>query len=441
MLPDEVAAFRARYREQHVGAGYRGWLHVAVTSLGSLAAIAFAISRVRAPTLGQLAALPVFFLIANLGEYFGHRGPMHHRKRGLGLVFERHALQHHRFYTHDAMAADSPRDFKMVLFPPVMLVFFLGGMAAPIGLVVGLALGANLGWLFAATAVGYFLTYEWLHFAYHQPETHLDRPQPDRRAAAPAPRRAPRSAPHDARELQHHVPDRRPAVRDVRARLTLRREDRGALRADGHRDRAAGHGHVGAAERVVQHGAVREPERWGSGAVDGRARRQLRDRDERDVADRVLPREDERVLVGVVDRHVGAAAQRGQLLARRAELARERERRLLVGRQRARRRATSRGCSDRRRRTRRTRRRSRSSARPAASAATPARAAARAYGSASGGARRDVRPLVVGDARIVRRVLPAVGRERDEARRVLAADVRRHDRARRVLAAALCCAQ
>jgi sterol desaturase/sphingolipid hydroxylase (fatty acid hydroxylase superfamily) len=170
VLPDEVAAFRTRYREQHVGAGYRGWLHVAVTSLGSLAAIAFAISRVRAPTLGQLAALPVFFLIANLGEYFGHRGPMHHRKRGLGLVFERHALQHHRFYTRDAMAADSPLDFKMVLFPPVMLVFFLGGMAAPIGLLVGLALGPNLGWLFVATAVGYFLTYEWLHFSYHQPE-------------------------------------------------------------------------------------------------------------------------------------------------------------------------------------------------------------------------------------------------------------------------------
>jgi hypothetical protein len=92
VVSDEVAAYRARYRAKHVGAAYRGWLHFAVTSLGSLAAIAFAASRGRAPTLGQLAALPVFFLIANLG------------------------------------------------------------------------------WLFAATGVGYFLTYEWLHFAYHQPE-------------------------------------------------------------------------------------------------------------------------------------------------------------------------------------------------------------------------------------------------------------------------------
>jgi hypothetical protein len=57
----------------------------------------------------------------------------------------------------------------MVLFPPVMLLFFLGGLALPIGLALFAVFNANVGWLFAATAVGYFLSYEWLHFAYHQP--------------------------------------------------------------------------------------------------------------------------------------------------------------------------------------------------------------------------------------------------------------------------------
>ena len=166
----DVRAFRARHLEEHVGPRYNGWLHFWTTTVGSLAAIIFAISRVHAPTLGQLAFIPVFFLIANFGEYFGHRGPMHHRKRGpLGIVFERHTLQHHNYYTHDAMAADSPRDFQMVLFPPAMLIFFLGFLAAPIGIVIGLVGGANLGWLFAATAISYFLTYEWLHWSYHQP--------------------------------------------------------------------------------------------------------------------------------------------------------------------------------------------------------------------------------------------------------------------------------
>lgn len=166
---EDVAAFRARHRAEHIGPRYSGWLHFATTSIGSLAAIGLAISRVSHPRWWELACVPVFFLIANLGEYFGHRGPMHHRRRGLGLIFERHTLQHHQFYRHDAMAADSPRDFQMVLFPPVMLVFFLGGLAAPIGLVLGLLGTANLGWLFAATGVAYFLTYEWLHWSYHQP--------------------------------------------------------------------------------------------------------------------------------------------------------------------------------------------------------------------------------------------------------------------------------
>jgi len=168
---EDVAAFRTHHRAEHIGPRYNGWLHFATTSVGSLAAIGFAISRVRAPRPWELACIPLFFLIANLGEYFGHRGPMHHRRRGLGIIFERHTLQHHQFYRHDAMAADSPRDFQMVLFPPVMLLFFLGGLAAPIGLLLGTLATPNLGWLFAATGVSYFLTYEWLHWSYHQPET------------------------------------------------------------------------------------------------------------------------------------------------------------------------------------------------------------------------------------------------------------------------------
>ena len=72
------------------------------------------------------------------------------------------------------MACESSRDFKMVLFPPVMLLFFLGGIATPIALVLFAAASANAGWLFVAIGMSYFLTYEWLHFAYHSPEEEID---------------------------------------------------------------------------------------------------------------------------------------------------------------------------------------------------------------------------------------------------------------------------
>jgi sterol desaturase/sphingolipid hydroxylase (fatty acid hydroxylase superfamily) len=55
----------------------------------------------------------------------------------------------------------------MVLFPPVMLFFFLGAIATPLAAVLFLCVSANTGWLFVVVAMGYFLTYEVLHFAYH----------------------------------------------------------------------------------------------------------------------------------------------------------------------------------------------------------------------------------------------------------------------------------
>jgi Fatty acid hydroxylase superfamily len=172
-LDDSVEAFRVAYRRDHIGARYHGWAHFALTTVASLGVIAFAASRARGVRPIEWIAIPITFLIANAGEYLGHRGPMHHPRRGLGLLFERHTRQHHRFFTHDSMPCASSRDFKMVLFPPVMIAFFLGGLALPIGLVLFLIAGANVAWLYVATEMAYFLTYEWLHLAYHVREDSL----------------------------------------------------------------------------------------------------------------------------------------------------------------------------------------------------------------------------------------------------------------------------
>ncbi len=167
---NELAEWRESFRAAAIGRHYSGWLHFAFTTVGSLAAIVFAASRLHDVTALEWALVPVFFLVANFGEYVGHRGPMHHRRRGLGLVFTRHTLQHHRFFTDENMACESSRDFKIMLFPPVLLLFFIGGMALPIGALFHLVLSPNAGWLFGIVAIGYFLTYEWLHFAYHLPD-------------------------------------------------------------------------------------------------------------------------------------------------------------------------------------------------------------------------------------------------------------------------------
>lgn len=169
MVPPSVASFRQAYRTEHIGPRYSGVLHLLFTSLGSLAVIVFAAVRVDAPSALELLAVPATFLFANFVEYRGHKGPMHNRHRRLALLFERHTQQHHRYYTHEAMSYESARDLKMVLFPPVMLLFFLGAVAVPVAALLFLVASRNVAFLYVATAMGYFLTYEWLHFCHHLP--------------------------------------------------------------------------------------------------------------------------------------------------------------------------------------------------------------------------------------------------------------------------------
>src|SRR5207244_1451934 len=85
-------------------------------------------------------------------------------------------LEHHHFFTHEAMSYETARDVKMVLFPPILIVFFFGVFALPVGALLWLVATPNVGRLFVATAVGYYLAYEWLHFSYHlAPDTFVGR--------------------------------------------------------------------------------------------------------------------------------------------------------------------------------------------------------------------------------------------------------------------------
>lgn len=171
-MNESTAAFRAAYRARYIGAHYRGWLHMAFTvSMASLLCIACLLQLEQVSALEWLT-VPLTFLYVNLAEYLGHRGVMHRRRAGFGLVYERHACQHHLFFTHEHMQFDDTRDFKVVLFPPVLVTFFLLGFGTPIVALLAWVATSNVAWLFGAIAVAYFLNYELLHFAYHLPPGH-----------------------------------------------------------------------------------------------------------------------------------------------------------------------------------------------------------------------------------------------------------------------------
>jgi hypothetical protein len=170
MTDARTAAFREAYRAEHVPARYSGPRHFAVI-LGFVALVmGIGVWRLGAVAPVEWLTVPLTFLYANLAEYLGHRFVMHRRRPGLQLIFERHTLQHHRFFTHEAMRYDSSADFKAVLFPPMLMVFFATAFMLPAGLVLAWLFSANVAWLFVITGLGYYACYEILHFAYHQDE-------------------------------------------------------------------------------------------------------------------------------------------------------------------------------------------------------------------------------------------------------------------------------
>jgi len=168
-IPEKTARFRAQHRSEAISPNYDGRVHLGVLNVVLLSVLAGALSQLSAVALHEWATVPLTFLIANVAEYFGHRFPMHRAMWPLEKMCHRHAGLHHRFFTDLAMSADSPRDWSTVLFPPILLFFFLGIVATPLGVVVFFVASSNAGFLFVATAASYFLLYEWLHLSYHLP--------------------------------------------------------------------------------------------------------------------------------------------------------------------------------------------------------------------------------------------------------------------------------
>ena len=167
MSSSAVNTARQAFRERRIGPRYSGPLHLATTVGVSLSIATLCALMLEQVALLEWLTIPLTFLYANVSEYLGHRGPMHHKTRFLTKVFERHSIEHHSFFTDEAATFDSSKDYKAVLFPPILLIFFIGGFAIPVGAILYFLVSPNVCFLFVLTAVLYFLNYELLHFAYH----------------------------------------------------------------------------------------------------------------------------------------------------------------------------------------------------------------------------------------------------------------------------------
>ncbi len=166
-------ASRAEFRAEllaRVPRRYSPVAHLILPALAVMAIAGFAISRIHDLRLWQLALVPVFLVAGNAIEWHAHRGLLHRRIRFLEIAYVRHAVQHHALYVSDAIAIHSARELRFVLLPGYGILAALA-FTAPVVLLLLWIGQPNLAALWVASAVVYLLAYEWLHLAYHLPES------------------------------------------------------------------------------------------------------------------------------------------------------------------------------------------------------------------------------------------------------------------------------
>ncbi|WP_437570012.1 sterol desaturase family protein [Sorangium sp. So ce542] len=161
--PSRRAAVAAR-----IPRGYSPALHLAApTALGALvlAAAAWLLDAVEAV---ELLAVPATLLLAFAFEWWAHRSVLHRRAPLLGVLCERHEREHHLAFTADDMALRSARELWLVLTPPYSALLVLA-LLLPLAAGAALLLSRDAALLGLATAMAFFVGYEWLHLAYHLP--------------------------------------------------------------------------------------------------------------------------------------------------------------------------------------------------------------------------------------------------------------------------------
>jgi len=148
---------------------YNPYLHLAVPSAFGIAVIVTAIAMLKDVAWWQLLAVPITWIITNANEWRIHRDLLHRRFAPAAILYDRHTPEHHMIYITDDMAMRDRREFGLVLIPAYGL-FLIFVTLLPVTSLLWILLSRNVALLYLATAMGFTVSYEWLHLSYHLPQ-------------------------------------------------------------------------------------------------------------------------------------------------------------------------------------------------------------------------------------------------------------------------------
>lgn len=145
---------------------YQAKSHFMIINGVCLSAIFLLIALIENLSWTQTILFPLILVLLNLGEYLLHKGPLHHKTPGAKLIFHRHTIQHHRYFTEDTMDIASEREAYFIFFPQWASILLLAG-ASILGYILSLVFSKNIGLIFVLALMLHYLSYEWMHLLCH----------------------------------------------------------------------------------------------------------------------------------------------------------------------------------------------------------------------------------------------------------------------------------
>lgn len=132
----------------------------------------YAVRQLADVTWREWLTVPVMLLLSSYFVYWFHRFVLHRPQRWAHFAYERHTLQHHRFFDYEHITPDDPSDRYVTLFP-----WWSGLVLCVLALLVSFGLtpvlGPNVAHLVLLMMPGYLTLYEGVHSVSHLPEGHV----------------------------------------------------------------------------------------------------------------------------------------------------------------------------------------------------------------------------------------------------------------------------
>lgn len=178
MITERQKNYRDEYRRR-LSNWYNGPIHVAVVYIIGLTLLWIFAQLLSDVRWWEWAMVPLFWLGANIFEWYIHLFIMHRpqKSKALRAIYNRHTLQHHQFFTDGEMRFRDHKDWRVTVFPPYAIVV-LTLIVIPGAAACYFVLTPNIAWLFISTTTSIYLIYEFMHFCCHTDENRFVRNVP-----------------------------------------------------------------------------------------------------------------------------------------------------------------------------------------------------------------------------------------------------------------------